>query len=161
MLCPWSHGSTNPATPHFGLGQNSVTIKRVGHGWVCTYHFETHTIKVFRSLWDKHTIMPLMRIRVAVCFDGRIVIHDHIPTNTLRALSPLPHFLYTVCFVPILVLFYSQSVNPFTSISSSLFNFSPGKRTPCFHPYYNSTCIFTFPFPLSPSPLRSEYLKLN
>ena len=32
--------------------------------------------------------MPPMRL--AVCFDGRITIHDHIPTNNLIAL-PFPH----------------------------------------------------------------------
>ena len=36
--------------------------------------------------------MPPMRL--AVCFYGRIIIHDHIPAITLRALSPLPHYLY-------------------------------------------------------------------
>ena len=46
--------------------------------------------------------MPPMRI--AVCFDGWIVIHDHIPTNTLRALSPSP-LSYMVCFVPCAFLF--------------------------------------------------------
>ena len=56
------------------------------------YHFETRTIEVFLSLWDKHAIVP--PIGVAVCFDGWIIIHDHIPANTLRALSPLPHYLY-------------------------------------------------------------------
>ena len=49
-----------------------------GHGWVRAYHFETRTINVFLSLWDKHAIMPPMRI--AVCFDGRITTRDHIPT---------------------------------------------------------------------------------
>ena len=34
-------------TPHFSLGWNSVTIKCVGHGWVCTYHIETRTTKEF------------------------------------------------------------------------------------------------------------------
>ena len=69
-------------------------------------HFETCTIKVSLSLWDKHTIMPPMRI--AACFDGQIIIHDHIPTNTLRALSPLPHYhqsihlhiLFIIQFLP-------------------------------------------------------------
>ena len=56
------------------------------------YHFETHTIEVFLSLWDKHSIMPLMRI--AVCFDGQIFINDHIPANTLGVLAPLSHYLY-------------------------------------------------------------------
>ena len=49
------------------------------------YHFETRTIKDFLSLWDKHATMPPERL--AVCFDGRITIHDHVLTNTLRALS--------------------------------------------------------------------------
>ena len=55
-----------PPSLHFGLGQNSVTIKHVGHGWVCVpHHFETCTIKVSLStLWDEHTIMLLMRIAV-------------------------------------------------------------------------------------------------
>ena len=145
--------------PHFGLGLNSVTIKRVGHGWVHAYYFETRTIKVFLSLWDKHAIMPPMRI--AVCFDGRIVIHDHIPTNILRALSPLLHFF--IPYVLFLVPFYSPSVNPFTSISSSLFNFSPRKRAPCFshllelHVYLRFP-IHPLPFPTIPSTgLRFEY----
>ena len=83
------------------------------YGWVRAYHFETRTIKVFLSLWDKHAIMPQMRI--AVCFDGRIIIHDHIPIDTLRALSPLPHF--RILYVLFLAPFYSPSVNPFIPIS--------------------------------------------
>ena len=83
-------------SPYFGLGQNSVTIKRVGHGWVRAYHFETRTIKVFLSLWDKHAIIPPMRI--AVCFDGRITTRDHIPAFNLRALSPPPHYLIRFSF---------------------------------------------------------------
>ena len=53
-------------------------------------NFETRTIKVVPSSWDKEAIMPSMRM--AVCFDGRIFIHDHIPNNTLRAPLPLPMF---------------------------------------------------------------------
>ena len=45
-----------------------------------------------QELSDKHAIMPLKRI--AICFDGRIIIHDHISTNTLSTLSPLPHVSY-------------------------------------------------------------------
>ena len=79
-------------------------------GWVRTYHFETRTITVFLSLWDKHAAMPPMRI--AVSFDGRIVIHDHIPTNTLRALSPLPHYLtWYVLFLVALLFTVHQSIH--------------------------------------------------
>ena len=100
-------------------------------------------------------------MRIAVCFDGRIIIHDHIPTNTLWALSPLPHYLtrYVLFFVP----FYSPSINLFTSISSSLFNFSPHKRAPCFSHLLELHVYLGFPIPpvpftTSPSTaLRSEY----
>ena len=41
--------------PAFRLRPNfRTTIKRVGHGWVCTYHFETRTMNVLISSWDKH-----------------------------------------------------------------------------------------------------------
>ena len=133
----WSTHS--PLSPYFGLGQNSVTIKRVGHGWVRAFHFETRTIKVFLSLWDKHAIMPPMRI--AVCFDGRIIIHDHILTNTLRALSPLPH--YFTRYILFLVPSYLPPANLLTSISSSLFTFAPHERAPCFsHPVF--PCFSSF-----------------
>ena len=58
------------------------------------YHFETRTIKVFLSLWDKHAIMPLMR--TAVCFDGRISHRDHIRTFHLER-SPSPSRLPILC----------------------------------------------------------------
>ena len=51
--------------------------------------------------------MPLMRI--AVCFDGRITIHDHIPTNTLIALPAAglsPPYLIPPFYI---LLFYSHS----------------------------------------------------
>ena len=70
-----------PHTRYFGLGQNSTTIKCVGHGWVCTYHFETLTRKVFIPLWDKHAAMPLTTL--TVCFDGQINTHDCIFTKPL------------------------------------------------------------------------------
>ena len=118
--------------------------ERVGHGWVCAYHFETRTIKVFLSLWDKHAIMP--PIRIAVCFDGRIIIHDHIPTNTLRALSHLPHVSNTVCFVLCAFLFtVRRSIHlhtlffiPFLTAQTRSLCFTP-TITPCdthsFHVY--------------------------
>ena len=62
-ICP----SKQP--PSFGLGQNSATIKRVGHGWVRAFHFETRTIKVFLSLWDKHATMPLVCSHVFLCLE--------------------------------------------------------------------------------------------
>ena len=165
--------------------------------------------------------MPPMRI--AVCFDGRIIIHNHIPTNTLRALSLLPHVSYTVCFVPCAFLVTVRQpihlhilfiihflpmqtrslcftptttpcdthsfpvflrfpvppspfpITPSTAIISEypsnsrigipyyilLFLFSPRKRAPCVsHPtqlhviHIPCTCIFAFPFPLSPSLLH-------
>ena len=119
-----------PHSPQFGLGQNSVTIKRVGHGWVRAYHFETRTIKVFLSLWDKHAIMPPMRI--AVSFDGRITTHDHIPTFYLRALSPPPHF--RIRFFLFLYLRIYRIKSPI-SISPLLFTFAPHWRHRLFsHP---------------------------
>ena len=121
--------------------------------------FRNRYHKGFSLLWDKHAIMPLMRI--AVCFEGRIVIHDHIPTNSLRALSPLPHYLTR--YVSLLVPFYSPSINIFTSISSSLFTFSPHKCTPCFSHLLELHVYLRFPIPLLPFPtipstaLRSEH----
>ena len=57
--CP---GTTHfPHTPHFGLGQNSITIKRVGHGWVLIYHFETRTIKgIYPFMGQTRYYCPLM-----------------------------------------------------------------------------------------------------
>ena len=123
-------------TSHFDLGQNSVTIKCVGHGWVRAYHFETRTVKVFLSLWDKHASMPPMRI--AVCFDGRIIIHDHILINTLRALSPSPSSCFLYRMVCSLCLFTRRP-----SIHSSpyplYYSFSSrANALPVFHTYYNS-----------------------
>ena len=95
------------------------------------------------------------------CFDGRIIIHDHIPTNPLRALSSLPHFLTR--YVLFLVLFYSPSINLFTSISPSLFSLSPHKRASCFSHLLELHVYLHFPITLLPFPtisstaLRSEY----
>ena len=138
--------------------RHSVTIKRVGHGWVRAYHFETRTIKVFLSLWDKQAIMPPMRI--AVCFDGRIFIHDHIPFPVFQ----IPYVLF-------LCLFYSPSVNPFISISSLyIIHFLTAQtRSLCFTPTttpcdtHSFHVYLRFPvpplsFPTIPSTaLRSEY----
>ena len=91
VIAPRVHTPRTPRSPRrIGLGQNSATIERVGHGWVRTYHFETRTIKVFLSLWDKHAVMPLTRI--AVYFDGRFTSRGHIRTFHLER-SPSPSHL--------------------------------------------------------------------
>ena len=66
---------------------NSVTIKRVGHGWVRTYHIETRTTKEFIPLWNKHTTMPLMRFVLMGGSLPRSQFHLH----SLRTLTPPPH----------------------------------------------------------------------
>ena len=106
--------------------------------------------------------------RIAICFDGRIIIHDHIPTDTLSVLSPLPHVSYSVCFVPCAFLvivrpsihLYILFVIHFLPEHTRFLCFTP-TTTSCdthsFHMY--------FPFPISPLPfptipstaLRSEY----
>ena len=91
VIVPRVHTPRTPRSPRrIGLAQNSATIERVGHGWVRAYHFETRTIKVFLSLWDKHAVMPLMRI--AVYLDGRISSRGHIRTFYLER-SPSPSHL--------------------------------------------------------------------
>ena len=110
--------------------------------------------------------MPPMRI--AVCFDVLIIIHDHIPTNTLRALSPLPHVSYTVCFVSCACLvtvrqcihLYILFIILFLSAQTRFLCFTP-TTTPCdtnsFHVYLRFP-IPPLPFPTIPSTaLRSEY----
>ena len=72
-------------TPHFGLGQNSVTIKRVGRGWVRTYHIETRTTKEFIPFWNKHTTVPLMRL---VLYSHRSLSHLLLRLGT-DSLDPL------------------------------------------------------------------------
>ena len=95
-------------------------------------------------------------------FDGRIIIHDHIPSNTLRALSPLPSHLTR--YVLFLCPFHLPSINLFTSISSSLFTFSTHKRAPCFSHLLEFQVYLRFLIPLLPFPkipstaLRYDYL---
>ena len=157
LVLLWS----GPGQTHFPHTPHSATIKRVGHGWVRAYYFETRTIKVFLSLWDKHAIMPPMRI--AVCFDGRIVIHDHIPrSNTVRALSLLPHYL--TWYALFLVFFYLPSIDLFTSIFSSLFTFCPHKCALCFSHLLELHVHLRFPIPhfafgrtIPSAALRSKY----
>ena len=94
-------------------------------------------------------------------FDGRIIIHDHIPSNTLRALSPLPSHLTR--YVLFLCPFHLPSINLFTSISSSLFTFSTHKRAPCFSHLLELHVYLRFLIPLLPFPkipstsLRYDY----
>ena len=113
-------------------------------------NFETHTIKVVLSSWDKEAIMPSMRM--AVCFDGRIFIHDHIPNNTLGA-PPLP--MFQISYVLFLGLFtvrqsmhlYILFVIHFFTAQTSSVCFTPN-TTPCdtysFHVYLR--------FPIPPLP---------
>ena len=126
-----------PHTPHFGLGQNSITIKRVGHGWVRTYHIETRTTKEFIPLWNKHTTMPLMRL--VVCFDGRIMSAVTSSPPSFSSAHPVPHVsfrasmpftiyaFYTISYLVVLILF--------------LFNLSHVLLTLCVrtHPNFTTT----------------------
>ena len=102
-----------------------------------TYHLETRTIKVFISLWHKHATMPLTRL--AVCFVGRISIHDRFFTKPLRALSPfptypIPHLPYSSFMLLMLFLFL---LSCFTLYS---LNFPPCSFPP-------RTCsLISFPF---------------
>ena len=100
-----------------------------------TYHFKACTIKVSLSLWDKHAVMPPMRL--AVCFDGWVTIWDHIPTFYPRALSPPPH--YHIHCSSFLMPFY---LPPKICLLQILFiiHLRP-------HNYINSTQIFALPFP--------------
>ena len=82
------------------LGQNSVTIKRDGHGWMRAYHFETRTIKVFLSLWDKHAIMPLMRITVCRLMDGSLFTIT-FPLTPLERSPSFPVLPYVLFLVPL------------------------------------------------------------
>ena len=91
---------------------------------------------------------------VAVWFDGWIIIHDHILSNTLRALSPLPHVSFTVSFVPCAFLVtIRQSIHlhilfiiHFLPVQTCSLCFTP-TTTPC-DVHILSTCFFAFPFPL-------------
>ena len=99
-------------------------------------------------------------------FDGRIIIHDYIPTNTLRALSLLPRV--TVCFVPCASLVtVRQSIHLHILF---IIHFLPAQmRFLCFTPNTTLCDAHSFrvylrfpippvPFPTIPSTaLRSEY----
>ena len=166
MIVPWVH-TLSPFSPYFGLGQNSVTIKRVGHGWVRAYHFETRTIKVFLSLWG----IPPMRI--AVCFDGRITTRDHVPTFNLRALSPPPLYLIRfslflglliqrlkICYLHILFIIY---LRPTLALSvfytpTRISRVSSPSHSPSHPPTIPSTALRSeYPFRFqSNTPLRDE-----
>ena len=104
--------------------------------------------------------MPPMRI--PVCFDERIIIHDHIPIDTIRALSlPFPIFVY--CMFCSLRLFIHRPSIHSSPYLSSLFIFSPRKRAPCCSHLLELQVflrfpIYPLPFPTIPSTaLRSEY----
>ena len=90
-------------TLHFSLGQNSVTIKRVGHGWVRTYHIETRTTKEFIPLWNKHATMPLMRL--VVCFDGRISHTVTVSSPSSSSALPVSPF-HSPPFMPLTVCYF-------------------------------------------------------
>ena len=68
-------------TPHFGLGHNSVTIKRVGHGWVRA-----------TNLWNKHVTMPLMRL---VVFDGQIISTVTVSPPSFSSAHPVPQVSFS------------------------------------------------------------------
>ena len=99
VIIPRVH--TLSAFPVFRLGPK-FRNHRARRAWMGA-HLPFRTIKVFLSLWDKHAIMPPMRI--AVCFDGRIIIHDHIDfpltpfeRSPLFPMFPIPYVLFLVSF---------------------------------------------------------------
>ena len=160
----WPFPGTTPIfahTPHFSLGQNSVTIKRVGHGWVRTYHIETRTIKECIPLWNKHTTIPLMRL--VVCFDGRIIYTVTVSPPSSLIAHPVPHVLFSTFYafhnllllssgyLVILILFLSFSPAFCRPVAFARLPISPLPLLPllAFPPFSLTTStalVYKFPF---------------
>ena len=129
---------------------------------ICSNHLLTTYL--WCSLFNMFCFNPFT-VKGVSCTQTRrlhdFIFHYHIPTNTLRVLSPLPHYLtrYALFLVP----FYSPSINLFTSISSSLFTFSPHKRALCFSHLLELHVYLRIRIPHLPlctipsTALRSEY----